>query len=84
MTAVKTLFAAAVVSEVTGICVLLYLCYLAGLPTHADPVTGHIIELNVHGTVLFMTKIQSWLSERLMVVGVGLLFLTGLVKHRLE
>jgi hypothetical protein len=41
-----------------GLGILLYLAYLAGLPERPNPQTGHIVELRVHGTVLYTTELQ--------------------------
>lgn len=69
---------------IVGIIALLCLCYLAGLPSRPDMLTGHVIALNVHGSILFMTKLQQWISQRLLFIGVGLGLLAGIVDQCLN
>ena len=71
----------AVICMFTGMAVLIYLSYSAGLPEQPDPATGHIIQLNVHGTVLYMTELQRWLSNRLVIGGLVLGACSKVIQH---
>jgi hypothetical protein len=64
----------AAVALITGIGLLLYIDYGAGLPRIRDVSTGRIFEINVHGTVLYATRLEYWAPKTLMLGGI----ITGL------
>jgi hypothetical protein len=55
---------------ITGIGLLLYIDYGAGLPRIPDASTGRIFEINVHGTVLYATRWEYWVPKALMFAGI--------------
>jgi hypothetical protein len=57
-----------------GIGLILYIDYGAGLPRIPDASTGRIFEINVHGTVLYATRLEYWVPKLLMFGGI----ITGL------
>jgi hypothetical protein len=64
---------------VTGLGLIIYLSYGAGLPATPDVTTGRTSEFNVHGTVLYATWLECWIPKILIFSGITTALLTRLL-----
>jgi hypothetical protein len=68
----------AAVAVFTGTGLLLYIDYGAGLPSIPDASTGRIFEINVHGSILYVTKWEYCVPKIFLYGGVIVGFLARL------
>ena len=78
--AIHVVLGVAALSIFGGLGVLLCFSYGGVLPIRPNPLTGHVVELRVHGTVLYMTPLQQWLSKGMIGFGLLLGFVTKSVE----
>lgn len=80
----KLLFTLGVSLAALGVATLLYLAFVAQLPAQPTPATGHLIELDVPGSVRsarYITSAEAWMALRLPLIGVGIGFLAVIVRR---
>jgi len=61
-----------------GMGLTLYFDYVADVPLHPVPATGHTVQISVHGDLRYITELDWWLSRGMGQAGICLFFLAAI------